>query len=295
MFKQAQIHKAKEDLIAAIKSLARDEALQIEFTENQQNNFFIWEQSLVKGDKKITLPEINEAKDFNDENLTKDLRAASDMALCYYLFHDKKLQENFSIAGEDEKNLNDFEKIRLLANMEKLYLGCVKNILHKIESDIFFDSQNLSLLLLQEIFPQKILPRTKDLSLDLSEKFSKKIISQVKILAENISNQQAFALETVKLLDMIKKENEAENSEIDGEKDSQELQNKKEEMESFGSETAGENEENFENNADTESLKEEEKEIEEQISELKEGDADINLSMSKSDSESDKNKIEFIN
>jgi cobaltochelatase CobT len=295
LFKQAQIHKAKEDLIAAVRSLASDEELQVEFAENNQNNFFTWDNFLVKGDKKFSLPEINEAKDFSEESLTKDLRASSDMALCYYLFHQKKLQENFLMAVEDKRILSDFEKIRLLANMENLYLGSVKNILQKIESDIFFDSQNLSLLLLKAIFPKKILPRTKDLSSDLSEKFSKKILSQVEVLAKNISNQKAFALETVKLLDMIKKENEAENSENESEEDSEKSQDKKEKLESFGSETAGENEQNFENSADEESAKEEEKKIEEQISELKEGDAEVALSLSKGDSEADKNKIEFIN
>jgi cobaltochelatase CobT len=288
MSKQAQIHKAKEDLKAAVKTLAGDEELKLEFVASAENDFFKWDQSLVVGENVFTIPEVE-----NGEVLLRESRAASDMALCYFLFHDRELQLDSEPSLEAQKFLNDFEKIRILAKMEGRYLGCTENILEKIEEDIFLGSQNLSLVLLNKIFPDKIFTRTKDFAKELGEQLPPKIFTQIEILAQNIENQQSFLQETALLLELLKEDEEKEESESEGEAEGEKPQTKEEKIESFGAETAGENNPDFPSEDEEEALQEEQK-PQEEFAEIKEGESDVTISKAKGESESTRAKIEFI-
>lgn len=285
MSKQAQINKAKEDLIGLLKSLAGNSDVKIEYNSEIKNNFFQLNESLVKRENFI-LPEISPS----DENFITHSRASLDLALGYFLFHDFR-QKNLV---EDKKFLEDFEKIRLIKKLENSYQGCANNILEKIEEDVFFESGNLSLLLLAEIFPEKILENSKELAENLLDKFPKNIRDQIKVLAENIDDQKKFASEVARLMTMLQALEEDEKCDEESEKNNQEAENKKQEFESFGAENAGEDEQNSDENSGEESgFKEEEKTLEEFI-ENKNGDEEVEASKAKSEGHRQEEKIEYI-
>jgi cobaltochelatase CobT len=289
MSKQAKIHKVKEDLNLLAKTLAREFDVKVEFDEDAQNNFFKWNENLVEKQRFI-VPEIEK---LSEEKLITKSRATLDMAIAYFLFH-KNVSNPLSLQERDF--LRDFERVRVLKNLEGEYLGCAQNILEKLEEDIFFSSQNFSLLLLDEVLGKKLLPRTKNFAEELKEKITPKIAAQIKKLAKNIKNQEAFTLETTKLLEMILQENDSKEveDEGEGEGESEKLKDKKEKVESFGSESAGEKENDF-TFEDEEKIIKEESQIEE-FAEVQEGEeAEKNISLKDSESTKKKSEIEFIN
>jgi len=287
--KQAQINKAKEDLNSLLKSLAQNIDVKIEFDGDLKNNFFKLSENLVKGENFI-LPEIKVV----DDDFAHQHRAFLDLALGYFLFHDFK--KDFGEILEDEKKfLEDFEKIRLIKKLENTYRGCAHNILEKIEEDVFFASDNLSLLLLNEIFPDKILSNSKNFARNLLDKFPQNIRAQIKILAKNIDNQKHFASEVLRLLSLLKNEEDGDkNHQEDSQKNSQETENKKEEFESFGVENSGENEQETQDNSGEELGFKEQENIVEEFLEDKSGDAEVEVSKARAPAPVREEKIEYI-
>ena len=104
------------------------------------------------------------------------------MALCYLLFHDTKIHQKTQRNLEEQKFFDEFEKIRVIANVKNSYQGIVWNLLHKIEEDIFSGSTSLSLILLQEIFGKKLLPKTAQTAKNLAENLNSKIKNEWKHL-----------------------------------------------------------------------------------------------------------------
>jgi cobaltochelatase CobT len=169
--KNSQTNAAKENLIATLRALTASEFLQVEFDEARENNFFVWDQSLV-GEGGVVLPEveilkqvqddeIGEIKDRNDglefshpelvSGSISQFRAASDLAACYILFHDKKINDEvmLSLPSQDywarsssitlrqaQCDIDQFEKIRVVVEVRNIYRGVVKNILGKMEEDV---------------------------------------------------------------------------------------------------------------------------------------------------------------
>ena len=80
----------------------------------------------------------------------------------------------------------------------------VKNILHKVEDDIFSGSTNLSLILLKEIFGRQILPRTKEVAIDLEEQIKEKVVKEIKNLVQKTENQNDFTLGVERVLELLK-------------------------------------------------------------------------------------------
>lgn len=288
MSTQAQINKAKEDLNSLLKSLAGNVEVKIEFDGDLKNNFFKLNENLVKQESFI-LPEIKAEDDF-----VQHCRAALDMALGYFLFHDSK-NKYYGNDEEEKKFLEDFEKIRLIKKLENTYRGCAYNILEKIEEDVFFASDNLSLLLLNEFFPDEILKNSKNFARNLLDKFPQNIRSQIKILAKNLDNQKQFASEVSRLLTMLRtQESEEENHQEESEKNSENIENKKEEFESFGAENPGENEQEIEENGSEEGGFKEQENIVEEFIEDKSGEAEVEVSKAKAQAPAREEKIEYI-
>lgn len=217
------INQIGAELLATMRALTSDETLQVRFDAGCQNNFFGWMQNLCS-EKQMTLPEI---KFYGDKNSTnnlekitalKRLRAASDMASCYSMFHDPKiftddLAKN-KIDGNEENFFAEFEKIRIIAAAKNSYLGIVKNILEKIENDVEMSSlhefQGLALALLTEIFPQNSSSKTKKISETFKKKLGNKSQKHLEKLAKNTDDQSSFALDVARLLKLLKEEREAE-------------------------------------------------------------------------------------
>ncbi len=283
MQNQVQIHKIKEDQIALLRALAGDENLQIEFDEERKNNFILLNQNLLSPTKKVVLPNV-------ESEISTGSRAALDVGLCYFLFHDSKIHSQKKFVEDEQKIFDEFEKIRVIINIENIYLGSLKNILCKLESESFLFSENLALLLFSEINTKNILPKTKKLIAEIEKKISKKISHQIKKLAENISDQKSFALEVERLLEMMREEVEAQ----DKNNDEQKNQQKENELESFGSENIEQDEEeNIPQDGEESSGKKEK--IADKISELKEGDVGGQASIKLDKSSADEEGIEFRN
>ncbi len=186
-------------------------------------------------------------------------RAAADLAACYLLAHDP-VAHNVTLSlskgdsGPDapitlrqaqgdltlveQKFFNEFEKIRVISCVKNTYLGVVKNILHKVESDIFSGSVSLSLILLKEIFGSEVLPRTTEFAAELEENLNKKIVAEIKKLALVAESQSDFALGVARVLELLKNEKDSQEKQEEEEK-SPEKPNEKspEELQNSGAET----------------------------------------------------------
>ncbi len=301
-FKNSQTNKIKEDLIATLRGLANDESLRVEFDENCQNNFSSWDQNLVLDEKIIMLPQV--LKQVQDDDFPtshpelvpgsiKNFRAASDMALCYLLFHDKETHQQKNFVEDEQKFFDEFEKIRVISNVKNSYRGVVKNILRKLEDDIFTASESLSLVLLKQFFPAEILPRTASAISDLEKKLSKKILSQIQKLGKNIFDQTAFALEVERLLEMLKEERNSEEKEKN-DSSSNSKQKTENDLNSFGQENIDANEEeNFAQNGEEES--EQKNEEQQKNADLKDEGKKGEISIKLEKSSTDEDKIEFKN
>jgi len=283
MSQHAQNSKVKEDAIALLRALAGDETLQVEFDEERKNYFVSLNQNLISEDKKVMLPLL-------DEEINQASRAALDMALCYYLFHDPQLHAEKKFDESEQKIFDEFEKLRVVLNVENLYLGSLKNILSKIEDESFILSESLSLLLLRELEQKNILPRTQNSILNLERKTTHKIAQQIKKLAQNISNQSAFAAEVERLLDMMRDESESEETQEESESE----EKKPDDMNSQGSETVDENQQQ-QNSGEGEQTSSEQNKKEEKISEVQEGEVIGEVSLKRDSSSAAQDKIEFKN
>lgn len=287
MLKEAQIHKLKEDLKAFICSALADEKIKINFDENFENNFFSWQLNQIN-QKDILLPRIN------NEELIKSSRAALDIALAKNLFY-KNLNKKINFfSNEQEKFLNDFEKIRLTKKLENLYFGCAQNILTKIEEDVSSFEGNLSLLFLGEIFELKNFPKTQKYRQNLCSKISTKIQNEIKKLKEHIDNQQQFQNQVIKLFNMIMKGLEGENDQQNNQENQEE---KTQELESLGQENVGEKQEQFLQEEKQEEGEEKQK-IEEKIQEFVENSesssqVEASVARSKAQNKQINEKIQF--
>lgn len=283
----SQTNQIKENLISTLRALVADELVQVEFSDEIKNNFFSWNQNAISGKKNVSLPQID-----------KSPRASADLAACYLMFHDSQIhgQKNF---GEDEQKIfDDFEKIRVMAQVKNSYCGVVKNILQKVEDDIFSGSMSLSLVLLKEVFEQNLLPRTFEFAKELEENLSKKILNEIKNLAQKTDNQEAFAQGVDKVLELLRQEKEQseknQEEEKSPDKSSSESEKSQSDLSGFGQENV---EANVEDNSSQNMEEDGEKiaEAQEKISDLKEDDQKGEVTVKTDKSGSDKNQIEFKN
>ncbi len=290
----SQTNQTKEHIVATLRALSSDESIQAEFSDDQKNNFFDWSQNLIIDEKKILLPQIEASEFFSLQNLKRRHRAAVDMAACYLLFHDQKKHQHKNLGPEEQKFFDEFEKIRVLANVKNSYRGVVKNVLCKIEDDIFSGSSSLSLILLNEIFSEEILSKTKNYSLDLEKKCGKEIADEIKALAKKISDQELFSKGVVRVLDMLRQKNEVAEKEKKQQDKNQKSQNN---LINFGQENIdAKSDHDFNQNQPEEnSTQQIEQNQLEKISDFKEDDkgGDVSVKLDKSRAETD--KIEFKN
>ncbi len=285
--KNSQNNQIKENLVATLQALVADENLQVEFDAEQKNNFFSWNQNLVLSEKKVRLPEVER----------KQFRAAPDLAACYLLAHDKKLHQEKKRDAEERKFFDEFEKVRVIACAKNSYRGVVKNILHKVEDDIFSGSTNLSLILLKEIFGRQILPRTKEVAIDLEEQIKEKVVKEIKNLVQKTENQNDFTLGVERVLELLKNDENSDekndSEEKSKEKPSDQNEKSENDLSNFGQENVeAESEKNFSQDEEsgTQQMEEEQK-----IVDFKEEDLEGDVSVKLEKTSPDEDKIEFKN
>ncbi|MBM5782172.1 MAG: hypothetical protein FJ368_01980, partial [Pelagibacterales bacterium] len=288
MKKQHQ-ENTKESLITTLQTIIKQDVLSVDFNGDAKNNFFSWNQNLIDENKNIILPEVSEKINYS--------RASFDMAACYFLFHDSKIYKQKEVSFEEKDFFDSFEKIRVLDCISKSYRGILKNILHKVESDIFSASSSLSLVLLKELFPKEVLPKTKEIALEIESNLSKKVIQEIKKLKLRTNNQKDFQDALENLLELIKREEEVDDSEKEEQSLQQENNNQdqQKELHNFSAENSPDaNESNFNQNGE-ELEKKEVNEIEAnpKIKEEEDLQGEINLKSQKT--ESKETKIEFKN
>ena len=259
--------QTKEVLINTLRALVADESVQVEFSDEIENNFFTWDQRLIADEKRIEVPQIS-----------NHFRASTDLAACYILFHDATIHRQES----EQKFFDEFEKIRVIAEVKNIYRGAAQNILEKVREDLSKGAENLSLILLSEIFSQ-------DFSSNLEKNLNKKITKEIKNLSKKTSSQLDFALGVAKVLEMLKNEQEAQETK----------ENEKEKSESKNNSPSS-NQENVEGREEEKFLEQQqegegESQKQPEISEMKklEGKGEVTIRLEKSTVEED--KIEFKN
>jgi cobaltochelatase CobT len=268
--------QTQEVLIETLRALVADESVQVEFIDEIQNNFFTWNQRLAGDKKRIEVPQIS-----------KHFRASTDLAACYILFHDSSIHQQES----EQEFFDEFERVRVIAEVKNIYRGAAQNILEKIRYDLQSDiiepfsaaleksgiQKNLSLILLDEIFSQNF-------SNTIEKNLSKKITREIKNLSKKTSDQSAFAQGVAKLLEMLKKEEEAEESKEVKEKKSKSKNN-----------SPSSNQENIESEVEsdgvTESLSQSKSSVQSEGKEEVEKSIPMKLGLEKSTAKED--KIEF--
>jgi cobaltochelatase CobT len=231
-------NQVKENLTSTLRTMLSNKALQVEFDENLEDNFFSWNQNLVETSHIKVPKNLSDLVDEDDflatslENLQKH-RAASDLGFCYLSFFDRKIHSEKNFEDQKEQKIFDeFEKVRVISCIKNSYLGVVKNILSKVESNIDELSANISIILLEQIFDDKILPKTRNFAEDLAKQMPPKILTAIKNLAQKIDNQQDFAKSVAEIFEMLKsQENPSKN-----EKKSEKNQPSKEDLNNFGAE-----------------------------------------------------------
>jgi hypothetical protein len=190
----------RSKISAILDTLGEKKSIKIEFKEIE-NNFFIWNQDFIF-EEKVFLPNIA------SQHFISSYRASIDMALCYLLFHNKPTHKLYrddkNYLFDEEKIIFDFlEKIRVMICVKKSYIGIIKNILEKITEDIAnnFDSKiphlPLYLGLLKEVFGFEVYDFP-------NKKIEKKISLRIKKLTKNFIHQEAFAIESISLIKILK-------------------------------------------------------------------------------------------
>ncbi len=259
--------KIKENLVATYRNMTQNSGLQIDFDENLINNFFSWNQNIVNFQDEKLQSKIFSLKSFSPNfNLIKNseddleilsfMRPSVDLGCCYGLFHNPQIHQKYKIEINNLNNLkinvakifDDFERMRIVVLSSDNYLGVVKNILAKIENDIFYaDASNLDLLVLNKFFAKKILPKTQDFIKNLQNNLAPQIVQKIFDLEKYIYYQESFA----KNLKLILEELIIENEEIDQEptkSESKEQKKTPQDSENFGAESVENNLNQIQNN-----------------------------------------------
>lgn len=201
------IKKIKEDLVKTLHTLARNDSLQIEFSADKKNDIFAFNQDFID-EERVFLPQFQDS-----QNLDFSVRALPDLAACYLLFHEKALHDQYNFDEDEQKIFDEFEKARVIAKSKDVYFGVTKNILSKIETDIFFQKLALdkaSLIFLCEIFSDFISQRVKDFSDILKKSFEEKTIKKIQKLKNKIDDQSAFAKEVKAIIESLRREENQE-------------------------------------------------------------------------------------
>jgi cobaltochelatase CobT len=196
----------KELMSAFAKAVNKDEEISVEIQESA-DNFFALNQNIVKNSNTIIIP----------KNIDlDDSRAISDLGICYLLFHDKKIHIYDDFSLDEQKIIDDFEKIRVISKIKNDFSGVFLNITKKIVKDIDFaligDSfSHLQLILLNQIFEKE--NPIEEILQDLQKNFDSKIVKKIAEIAKNIDNQAKFLQKTKDFLHFLQKEDENEQKE----------------------------------------------------------------------------------
>ena len=264
---QKNFEKIKENLVATYRNMAQNSGLQIDFDENLINNFFSWNQNIINFQDEKLQSKIFSLKSFspnfnliknseNDLEILSFMRPSVDLGCCYGLFHNPQIHQKYKIEINNLNNLkinvakifDDFERMRIVVLSSDNYLGVVKNILAKIENDIFYaDASNLDLLILSKFFAKKILPKTQDFIKNLKNNLAPQIVQKIFDLEKFIYHQESFA----KNLKLILEELIIENEEIDQDPTKSEPEEQKktpQDSENFGAESVENNLNQIQNN-----------------------------------------------
>ena len=266
-----------------------DESLCVDFIEGVRDDFFSWNQGLIKAKGQVALPQLDPSKlrfdRFGDEYLEEsdakyshifnpartqesqvtyaqqshlartqqshlartqkshsplsphchpalaagpmnataiaNFRAASDMAACYLLFHNKEHQLPNDFSLEELQILESFERIRLILNVASQYRGAMQNILVKIESDIASGFGDMSLVFLKNILFHHLGSKTLETAMDNENNLSKQVNQGILDLEKHIEDQLKFTQAVHQIIEMLRREEESQDKEQEGDKKDQ--------------------------------------------------------------------------
>lgn len=234
-----KINEIKDNLTATLRAMVGDESLCVDFMEGVKDDFFSWNQALTKTKGQVVLPQLDPARTqesyselsqhshpalaagpMNATAIT-NYRAASDMAACYLLFHNKEHQLPNDFSLEELQILESFERIRILINIASQYRGAMQNILVKIESDIASGFGDMSLVLLKNMLFHHLGSKTLETAIDNENNLSKQVNQGILDLEKHIEDQLQFTQAVHHIIDMLRREEESQDKEPEGDKKDQ--------------------------------------------------------------------------
>lgn len=193
-----------QEIIKTIKALTKKEEIKLDLID-ADDNFFNQNQNLTQNNY-FKIPK------------TDNLRALSDLAACYHIFHDQKIHQKHQKDSDfEQKILDNFEKIRLLGQASTSYRGILQNNLQKINNDLNFsiidqNAENFQLILLDAILknrPKDLFPEKLQESINITKQhFKPEIIKKITEIAKTHQNQEEFALKTTEFLEFLQKNQE---------------------------------------------------------------------------------------
>lgn len=221
------IQHINKTIISLSKAFSKNNLLNIEYGF-KENNYFDFGRDMILGDK-IILPK---------SSSIEDSRASFDMALSFYFLSNNDLHEyyknSFNFNFIQSQIFDHFEKSRVVINIQNYFLGMSKNIIAKLDNDLKFnrkinDENIYSLILLSNVFNVEGLNNSFDHLL-----INKKILKNIKALDRYCQNQDIFALNVKKIIELIDNDKKHDSGDEDKKNNSNDY--KKNEIESTNEE-----------------------------------------------------------
>ena len=217
----------KNILLNTIKTISSDskscniknyfeQNLEIEITDNLENNFFSWNQNLID-DQKILLAGLKPDEEISLKKDLKNYRPCADMALLYLLFCDPEImRQNCYHEDLKQRLFDNFEKTRLLLSVARQYYGITKNIFNKINEDVLSCKDNfdlITLLPLADNFDDLNYKYLSSKLKDFEQELDINLANKIRQLADKSSNQEEFAKLSREIIELFFEQKTPDNQE----------------------------------------------------------------------------------
>ncbi len=193
-------HSNKVQIQKTVKAITNCHQANFDFSDHSESFFDIDKKHLLDINN-LHLPK---------NNLDDDVKAYADLGCCYYLFHDKKIDQEFCAKFQENpdngKIFDSLEKIRISLISKQYYLGIFKNILDKFERDLNIVAINDRPVILQILLIGQYLQNSEDeigeyfeeIYFQTKENIRPEVLEQINGLTKSINGQTKFSKESNK-------------------------------------------------------------------------------------------------
>ena len=198
-------HSNKVQIQKTVKAITNCHQANFDFSDHSESFFDIDKKHLLDINN-LHLPK---------NNLDDDVKAYADLGCCYYLFHDKKIDQEFCAKFQENpdnsKIFDSLEKVRISLISKQYYLGIFKNILDKFERDLNIVAVNDRPVILQILLLGQYLQNNEDeigeyfeeIYFQTKENIKPEVLEKINELTKSINSQTEFSKESHKLIEFI--------------------------------------------------------------------------------------------